>query len=52
MNGLEELETSAKQVHGHGDKMLKRIGLMRKELTKQIEVLREHTQNLAQVGEE
>jgi hypothetical protein len=42
-NGLDELETSANTVSKHSDTMLKRIGLMRKELTKQIEVLRDKT---------
>jgi hypothetical protein len=45
--GFDELQTSATQVNSHGEKMLKRIGLMRKEFDKQIVVLREHTQNLA-----
>lgn len=47
LNGLDELQTSADAVHNHGEKMQKRIGLMRKELTKQIGILREHTQSLA-----
>ncbi len=47
VNGLDELQTSADTVHNHGEKMQKRIGLMRKELTKQIEILREHTEGLA-----
>ena len=48
VNGLDELETSAGQINAHGDKMLKRIGLMRKELIKQIDILRDHTQGLKQ----
>ena len=46
-NGLDELQTSADAVHNHGEKMLKRIGLIRKELFKQLELLREHTECLA-----
>ncbi len=46
VNGLDELETSAGQINSHGEKMLKRIGLMRRELNKQIEVLRGHTLGL------
>jgi hypothetical protein len=42
-NGLDELETSATQVSKHGEKMLGRIGLIRKELQRQLEVLREKT---------
>jgi hypothetical protein len=49
-NGLEELQTSADTVQNHGEKMQKRIGLMRKELAKQIEILREHTANVAHVS--
>lgn len=44
--GLDELETSAKQVGSHSEKMLKRIGIMRKELSRQMEILREKTQTL------
>lgn len=47
VNGLDELQTSANTVHNQGEKMLRRIDLMRKELARQIEILREHTQNLA-----
>lgn len=46
VNGLDELQTSADAVHNHGEKMQKRIGLMRKEMAKQIGILREHTQNM------
>lgn len=46
VNGLDELQLSADQINNHGEKMLKRIGLMRKELTKQIGILREHTEGL------
>jgi hypothetical protein len=52
VNGLDELQTSADAVHNHGEKMQRRIGLMRKELAKQIEILREHTQNLAKSAAE
>lgn len=47
INGLDELQTSADTVHNQSEKMQKRIGLMRKELTKQVAILREHTQSLA-----
>ncbi len=43
VGGFDELQTSATQVSSHADKMLKRIGLMRKELEKQLETLREKT---------
>lgn len=43
LSGFEELETSAQQVTRHGEKMLKRVELMRKELEKQIPVLKERT---------
>ncbi len=46
VGGFDELQTSATQVSSHADKMLKRMGLMRKELEKQLEVLREKTQAL------
>lgn len=46
VNGLDELQLSADQINNHGEKMLKRIGLMRKELTKQIGILREHTEGM------
>jgi len=46
VGGFEEMQTSADQVLKHAEKMLKRIGLMRKELEKQIDVLREKTQGL------
>jgi hypothetical protein len=42
-NGLDELQTSAEQVGKHSEKMLGRIGLVRKELLRQIEVLRDKT---------
>jgi len=44
--GLDELENSATQVCSHGEKMQKRIGLMRKELERQLAVLKEKTQAL------
>lgn len=46
VGGFDEMQTSADQVLKHAEKMLKRIGLMRKELEKQIDVLREKTQGL------
>jgi len=49
VNGLEELQTSADAVHNHSEKMQKRVGLMKKELAKQIGILREHTHNLTPV---
>lgn len=49
-NGLEELQSSAEQVTKHGDKMLKRIDLIRKEVERQLGVLKEKTQALKQPG--
>ncbi|MBI1348218.1 hypothetical protein GC163_18240 [bacterium] len=46
IGGFDEMQTSADQVAKHAEKMLKRIGLMRKELEKQIEILREKTSGL------
>lgn len=47
-NGFDELQTSANQVTSHGEKMQKRIGLMRKEIERQLEVLHEKIQALQQ----
>jgi len=48
--GFDELQTSAQQVSNHGEKMLKRIDLIRKELERQLAVLKEKTQALKQPG--
>ncbi len=48
--GLDELQTSAETVHKQTDKMLHRIGLMRKELDRQVEQLREKTAALKPLG--
>jgi hypothetical protein len=41
--GLDELQTSAQQVGKHSEKMLDRIRIMRNELSRQIETLRDKT---------
>lgn len=51
VGGFDELQTSAEQIDKHADKMLKRMGLMRKELEKQLEVLREKTEALKSLAE-
>jgi hypothetical protein len=45
-DGFDELKTSVDQVSKHSEKMLKRIDLMRKELERQLTVLKEKTEAL------
>lgn len=48
INGFEDLDTWAKTAYKSNEKILDKIGRMRKEIEKQIGILREHTQGIGQ----